>query len=758
MAESPPRPLLKPVLHLKKDSYPGRPGLGGKSASNIIEHRLAEQRKVLSMAFREMNKTATDQPNFGGHVVIYADMFEDSSAPSYTPKDLFRPSYGAQLTTPHHTGYLVQMRTDYLGQLASKIKDMSNGKELVDISRVQSVTFFGEKNATGGITLDVLWEKASEFEVGRAFIIWLMPLKNKKAQESLIQKISTLQNDTISSPPPLLQEVLKNLDDEVSTTVRHSLQTFASEDDRIVLAMRNYQRLGHTRATVILPSKAALGQLLASGTVLRINPVSPIISTTPGSGREPNPLLQSDMSRFPIVGVVDGGLTATSYRPAEAWRAPPFIPDGQADTKHGNQVTSLIVQGHEWNNRLKLPPLHCQVGTVQAVSKAPLTPDPENFISYLDFLMSTYTNTRVWNFSLNQIEDCSPDNVDSLSHDIAVLARKHKILPVISTGNGPGDRLRPPADCEAAITVGGRQQDSTGSSAGKCDVSLNGPGPSNMLKPELSNFSEVRVIGGGIRKGSSFATALTSPVAAHTMAQLRDPSPDLVKALLLHNADLNAFDPNLGFGTPAVNPSPWLCRTGFVTLQWTAKIRHGHPFYWNVPIPNSLRKTGKLKGIGILTAILNPHPMVSEIAGMNYFSVRIETALQYQRGQKENGDPDFHNLLGSLNTKRLTEQQARKLDHKWSPIRHHKKPFLRGHQFEGNNLRIYTRIFYRDSYLYEENSVEQMKKVGLDTVFVLSIGTNDGSDDIYDEICNELGTSVESAIVDSAIDIGDSSF
>lgn len=756
MADSPPRPLLKPILHLKKEPDPGRINPRGKSVGNVVEHRLANQQKVLSKAFREMDKTATDQPNFSGHVVIYADMFKDSSAPTHTPNDLFRSSYGAQLTTPHRTGYLVQMRTDYLGQLASKIEDMPLGKESVDISRVQSVTFFNEKNATGGRTLDVLWEKASEIEAGRAFIIWLMPLQDKNAQESLIQKISTLQNDAISSPPPLLQEVLKNLDDEVPTAVRHSLQTFASEDDRIVLAMRNYQRLGHTRATVIIPSKAALGQLLTSGTVLRINPVSPIISTTPGSGREPNLFLPPDMSRFPIVGVVDGGLTARSYEPAEAWRAPPFIPDGKANAKHGNQVTSLIVQGHEWNNGLKLPPLHCQVGTVQAVPKAPVPPDPESFISYLDFLMSTHTDTQVWNFSLNQAEDCSPDDVDSLSHDIAVLARKHKILPIISTGNRPGDLLRPPADCEAAITVGGRQQDSIGNPAGKCDISLNGPGPSNMLKPELSNFSEVRVIGGEIRKGSSFATALTSPVAAHTIAQLRDPSPDLVKALLLHNTDLNAFDPNRGFGTPVANPLPWLCRPGFVTLQWTEKIRPGNFFYWELPIPNSLRKTKKLKGAGILTAILNPHPMVSEIAGINYFSVRIQTALQYQRGRNSKGAPAFHNLLGSLSTERLTEQQARKLDHKWSPIRHHKKSF-RGIGFEGNNLRISTRIFFRDSYLYEESSIELMKRVGLDTVFVLSIGTNDGSDDIYDEICNELGTSVESAIVDSAIDIGDSS-
>ena len=759
MAESLPRPLLKPVLHLRKEPRPERVSGGRKSADDVIEHRLVEQQKILSKTLREMNKTITYQPNFGGYVVIHADMFEDSLAPSYTPNDLFRLKHGAQLITPYHTGYLVEVQADCLDQLANQIEHRESGNELVDISRVQSVAFFNEQNATVGLTLDALWDKAPEIETGRAFIIWLMPLRNKNAQESLIQKVSALRSETISFPPSLLQNVLAILDAGISISMRHSLQAATREDDRNTLVLRNYRKQGYARTTVIIPSKVALNQLLTSGVVFKIGPVSQITSTTPGSGMEPHLPLQSDMSGFPIVGVVDGGLTANSYKPAEAWRAPSFVPNKYADTKHGNQITSQVVQGHDWNNKLKLPPLYCRVGTVQAVAKpgAPLPPDPEGFISYLNILMSEHTDTRVWNFSLNLTEDCAPNDVDSLSHDIAVLARKHQILPTISIGNKPGSHLQPPADCEAAITVGGRQQDSYGKPAGKCDVSLNGPGPSNMLKPELSNFSKVRVIGGVIRTGSSFATALISPVAAHTMARLRNASPDLVKALLLHSADLGTFDPNLGFGTPATNPLPWLCQPGFVTLQWTAKIRPGSAFYWKLPIPPSLRKTGKLRGSGILTAILNPHPMVSEIAGMNYFSVRIATALQYELGQKSNGDPAFHNLLGPLDTKRLTEQQAREKDYKWSPVRHYKRSFPRGIKFDGDNLRVYARLFRRDPYLYEMNSVE-LTNLELETVFVLSIGTSDGSDDIYDEICNELGSFVESAVIDSAIDIGDNTF
>ncbi|RYH00087.1 MAG: hypothetical protein EON58_01560 [Alphaproteobacteria bacterium] len=426
--------------------------------------------------------------------------------------------------------------------------------------------------------------------------------------------------------------------------------------------------------------------------------------------------------------------------------------NGIADHKHGNQVTSLIVQGHDWNNNLSLAPLYCQVGTVQAVPKkgASVATDIQELVAYIDAMMAANPSTRVWNFSLNIPESCELDAVSALGHDLSVLARKHSILPVISVGNKPGERLQPPADCEAAITVGGRMHSSKGMPSTVCPVSHIGPGPSGMLKPDISHFSHVRAIGGVAISGSSFSTALSSPLAAHTMARLRDASPDLVKALLLHNADGQGFDPALGFGSPTLASLPWECRSGFVTLQWTASLRPGAAFYWEMPIPPSLRKTGKLKGMGSLTAVLNPHPMVSEFAGPNYFSVRLAAALQIQRGKTPKGAVKFHNLLGSLDTDKITEQDARVIDHKWSPIRHHKKPF-QGVTFEGDSMRIYARVYARDLYQYDYSTAGEIP--ALDTVFVLSIGTGEEDDDVYNELRDQLGAFVETATIETDIDI-----
>lgn len=752
MADPPRRPLLNPVLRFTKEPKPEGISGGGKNAYGIKTDRLSDQRRALASQFSRLAAAAVQQPRFDERVVLYAAMFDDSLAPTWTPSDLFHSTRDARLVAPYRAGYLVEVTASQLAGFARLVQMTDGAKDQVDISRVESVRFFTDSDAVGASSLDAIWQTAPETNGGRAFVIWLMPLRGHDAAEDLIRTFAALRDHTITAPPPLLAGVRAALDANVPAVMRRSLSAAVAAGDRFNLAVREYRLHRRARTTVIVPTPAALQQLVASGTVFRIEPVKPISSTSPGEGREPDRPLPADMASLPIVGIVDGGMSAASYQPAEAWRAPPFVRNGIADVQHGNRVTSLIVQGHDWNNNLTLPPLYCQIGTVQAVPResAQALIDPQDFIVYLDSVMTANPDTRVWNFSLNQKQECPLDSVSQLGHDIALLARKHRVLPVISIGNKPGNRLQPPADCEAAITIGGRLHGDNGAPAGVCPVSLVGPGPSSMLKPDLSHFSHVRALGGNIISGSSFSTALTSPLAAHTMQRVRDASPDLVKALLLHNADGEAFDPALGFGTPAIASLPWECRQGLVTLQWRAGLRPGAAYYWELPIPQSMRHSGKLRGTGALTAILNPHPMVTDYAGPNYFSVRLATAVQYQRGKTAKGAAKYNNLLGSLDTDKITEQEARAFDHKWSPIRQHQHDF-QGVGFDGDTLRIYARVYARDLYLYGYTAAEEVPE--METVFVLSLGTGDESDDIYNELRSQLGAFVETSVIETDVDI-----
>ena len=76
-------------------------------------------------------------------------------------------------------------------------------------------------------------------------------------------------------------------------------------------------------------SRNNLNTLIASGVVVRVDPVRRLNTAAPGEGIEPIRIQHLDTA--PVVAVVDGGRTANSYDHAEAWRAnPPFISNPDA--------------------------------------------------------------------------------------------------------------------------------------------------------------------------------------------------------------------------------------------------------------------------------------------------------------------------------------------------------------------------------------------------------------------------------------------
>ena len=66
-------------------------------------------------------------------------------------------------------------------------------------------------------------------------------------------------------------------------------------------------------------------------------------------------------------------------------------------------------------------------------------------------------------------------------------------------------------------------------------------------------------------------------------------------------------------------------------------------------------------------------------------------------------------------------------------------------------LRVYARTYTRDLYLYGYTSTEEVPE--MDTVFVLTLGTGDEEDDIYNELRDQLGAFVETSVIETDIDV-----
>lgn len=740
-----PTPLLNPVLSLRVEPAPKAGSRGGKGRQSINQARLPNQIRVLGAASRALLGSRAQLPTFSGKTHLVAKMFMDSLAPTKAPNDLFYPTQGCQLVAPLKHGYLIEADVDYLERLTYVIEHPSNIKVQADISNVQELGQYSRDEKLRGRNVQDMWNLAlDDEEGGKLFIVWLAPFRDQSAQTALLNQIAALAESgaiqaAINLPPQLFATP------EEAARARPLAQARQSS---IARAMRSYRATGAGRAMIRVPSLDGLNQLVASGASYRIDPARPIRTAQPGVGKHPD--VPMDLTDAPIVGVIDGGLHAPSYGPAEAWRAAPaLVPDAHADRVHGNGVTSLVVHAHAWNNNRALPPLNCRVGTVQALphrnSRHPL--NETVLIDHLTQVFRDHPETRVWNISANQEAPFNATDISYLGHELTLLARQHGILPVISIGNvGPANSDGPnaPADCEAAIAVGGRTATATGTPGDGCPLCLPGPGPDGMLKPDLSWFSELRMLGGVIDTGSSYATPLVSAVAAHTFAKLRDPSPDLVKALLINAAERDAHDPKLGWGTPFNGAAPWECHNGSVTLAWRARLTPGSAYYWNgIPIPPEMVKDGKLLGRGRLTAVISP--MVSPHASSNYFATRLQTALQYPKGKDK-----WDNLLGTMKESSLPETDARKELAKWQPVRRHSREFdnLR---FQGNHFRLFAQVFARDLYQFGLTRAEEMGPQ--DVSFVLTLWGANGDESIHDSTVRALGNFVESAVLNQEIEI-----
>jgi hypothetical protein len=267
-----------------------------------------------------------------------------------------------------------------------------------------------------------------------------------------------------------------------------------------------------------------------------------------------------------------------------------------------------------------------------------------------------------------------------------------------------------------------------------------------MLKPDLSWFSQLRAIGGGIQTGSSFPTPLVSSLAAHAFANLREASPDLVKALLINAGERHEHDPKLGWGSPYRGYLPWTCEPGSVTLAWRAQLEPGSQYYWSdIPIPPEIVRDGRLHGRVSLTAILRP--LVSPLGGANYFASRLETSIRRQWKRT------WHSIAGSMMESTLREQDAREELKKWQPIRRHYADFSTGSglPFSGQHLQLYARIYLRD--LYQFGWQHHSQAGPQDVAFVLTFWSGDGDPAIYNSMVQALGNFVESAVVTQEIEI-----
>lgn len=732
----PENPIINPVLRLLKDPVPQGVTGRGKDIKGIKQQTLDSKRASLSKQLKNINARNLENITFSGFTHLLAKMDDDALSPTWTPTDLFDSQAGCRLVSPAYEGFIIEIARNKMPDLIKRIQSSPSVKDQVDISRISKIEIFDESETLRGADFQTTW---SAVESAGSVNIWLKPFKNINARKALTTKLKSLLQDKsyhlghpqFDSPPS------------------SDIMTYDPIEDLV----KTYSADGHAAFSLQITSQESFDRLISSGTVYRIEPAPKVsVSHKPGEGSEPSPKRIS--SSAPTVVIIDGGVNAQSYQHLEKMSILPLVGDIDANLNHGNKVASLVCHAHAWNKNRPLPELDCTFISAQVICKdtVPKTPNHRQLLRYLeDVAQKTASHSKVWNLSFNTVSSLtSPDEVSLLGHRLSKLARKYDILPIISAGNinhNPKSKtLCPPADCEASLTISGRRFNMLTRKPGdKCAFSLKGPAPSGMKKPDLAWYSELRVLGGGQEVGTSFSTPLVSSLAAHTFANIKNARPDLVRALLINRAELLSHDNSLGWGTPWKDDQlPWHCPPGDITMAWSAELQPGYWYYWNeIPIPPELIADGKFVGTVVLTAVLEP--LVSDMVGVNYFSTRIQTALQ-AKSSKGN----TISLAGPMREHKEKEETARSELSKWSPVRNHSKTH-KGTGISGTTMRLNARVFARDLYQFDVSHHSELPKQKVS--FVLTLRCPDGTESVYDSAVRALAADIESAVINQEIQI-----
>lgn len=469
-------------------------------------------------------------------------------------------------------------------------------------------------------------------------------------------------------------------------------------------AILQYQGIRHVRPEP---------QVLPTAAVMPAAPVAPRFTAV-----RPPPGL-------PTVAVFDSGIDpdGAALGPWVSGRDIYVLPP-DTDYVHGTAVASLIVDSAGLNGgHPYFPHAACRVHDVCALetSGAPET----DLMLRLREALAKRPDIKVWNLSLGGAE-IGDDEFSDFGRELDALSDAYGVLFIVAAGNyvnlprrgwpagidALSDRITSPADSVRALTVGAvTHRDNPASLVGADEpapYSRRGPGPVFTPKPDIVHVGGnadvnlqsadigVNVLTPGVGfncgAGTSYAAPIAAAIAARTWHSLALPgrpyevavSPTMVKALMVHSAQINSPDRDIaqrryfGAGLPGDPGVVLYDSDSSFTMLFELDIIDS--MKWRkapYPIPPSLLHEGKFRGEVIITAVYSPP--LDPSAGAEYVRFNVDVGFGTFTANP-GGEPHFKGCvpaLGELGTTGLEEAQV---EHggKWSPVKIYRRRFPKG--------------------------------------------------------------------------------
>lgn len=514
----------------------------------------------------------------------------------------------------------------------------------------------------------------------------------------------------------------------------------------------------------------------------------PILQATNAGGEPgPNPIIPPpEVNRsYPVIGVVDSGITKIPEIDAWSVGYSDFLDMEGQDIAHGTFIAGLICAGDTLNNDPIFGETKCRffdlglhptsVGTYENYY-------PRGFIDFLEQLDAEIPTAkakgiRVFNMSLAVTTPVQHDGYSVFANMLDEIADKHDILFVLPAGNLDGVLARPdwpptssdalamlagyrfqgqdgifqPADSIRALVIGALDPKNSSGKFVPSRYTRRGPGPALGLKPDLahiggmfhqsSGLNSISPTGAGIQ---SCGTSYSAPLAAKTIAAVDHAiqggiAREALSALIIHHAQIpDGLDDSVlkpivkdfvGNGMPRVAADTLLIEDHEITMVFNGTIKHGQELRFQFAWPASLvNEIGACSGKVRLT--LAYRPPIDRTFGGEFVRINLDA---YLRQEVVNEETEAVTFQGRLKGDGMKQFEKEMVQHgaKWWPVK----------TLAGNFAQIGKSSQWRlviDPLARINCSIPE---VGIPFSAILTIASPDNSTPIFNEMRQQLQNS-----------------
>jgi len=492
-----------------------------------------------------------------------------------------------------------------------------------------------------------------------------------------------------------------------------------------------------------------------------------------------------DERSYPIVGIVDSGIT--NIPAIEAWSAgsADFLDMAGQDVSHGTFIAGLVCASDALNQDAIFAEGRCRffdLGLHPTAAGAYENYYPRGFIDFLEQLdaeipTAKEQGVRIFNMSLAVTTPVQHDGYSVFANMLDEIADKHDILFVLPSGNLDGALARPewplepndalamlagyrfqgqdgifqPADSIRALVIGALDPRNGDGKFVPSQYTRRGPGPALGVKPDLahvggrfhqhSGLYSVSPDGAGIQ---SCGTSYAAPLAAKTVAAVNHAieggvSREALSALIVHHAEVpdglnaGALKPIVkdfvGNGMPRAAAETLLAEDHEITMVFNGILNGGQELRFQFAWPASLvNDDGGCSGKVKLTLVYRPP--IDRAFGGEFVRINLDTYLRQEVINPKTGAASFQGRLKGDGTKRF-ERELVQHGAKWWPVK------TLADEFDGVGHSSQWRLVIDP--LARSNCA--VPEAGIPFSAILTIASPDGVTPIFNEMRQQLQNS-----------------